>query len=168
MENPDYWINRLELSPHPEGGYYRQTYSSVKEIKIDQISGRTRGSRTLATSIYYLLKSNVVSRFHRLKSDEIWYYHLGSSLTIHTISIEGLWNEIRLGSDPEKGEVLQAVLPAGSTFGACVNKPGSFAIIGCMVSPGFDFRDFELVKRSLLLRKYPGYEDVILKLTAEK
>jgi predicted cupin superfamily sugar epimerase len=111
------------------------------------------------------LKSDEVSRFHMLRSDEIWYYHTGSSLTICTIDEYGKLIETTLGKDLEKNEVFQAVIPAGTIFGAFVNEPDNFTIVGCMVSPGFTFEDFELLDRQWLLKKYPQHSDIILKMT---
>src|SRR4051812_17335950 len=89
--NAEYYIEKLALLPHPEGGYYKSTYAS--NIKTD-VNGNTR---SLFTSIYFLLRTGEVSHFHRLNSDELWYYHGGSSLTVHVIDEEGNYQEVKLG-----------------------------------------------------------------------
>jgi predicted cupin superfamily sugar epimerase len=112
-----------------------------------------------------LLPSNEVSRFHRLKSDEIWYFHAGSSLTIYLIDGKGNLSELKLGLNSALGELPQVIVPQGSIFGAVVNLENSFTLMGCMVSPGFDFNDFELMAQDPLLKKYPQHEKLIVKLT---
>ena len=153
------WINRLELEPHPEGGYYKSTYQS------DIWLAREQGKRPLYTSIYFLLRSEDVSHFHRLQSDELWYFHAGSSLTIHMITPEGEYQEIALGIDIEKGEVPQFVVPKHTIFGSSVKDADTFSLVGCMVSPGFDFVDFELFSQDNLLAEYPGFSEIIRKMT---
>lgn len=121
-------------------------------------------SRKLWTSIYFLLKDGEVSNFHRLKSDEMWYYHSGSSLTIYMITPEGELITEELGLNIEKGEKPQILVPKDYIFGSAMNNEG-YALVGCMVSPGFEFKDFELFERNYLLERYPEYEQVIIKLT---
>ena len=111
-----------------------------------------------------MLRDGEVSNFHRLKSDEMWYYHSGSPLTIYMISPEGEFITEQLGLNIENGEKPQVLVPKDFIFGSAMNNEG-YALVGCMVSPGFEFRDFELFKRSFLLEKYPQYEEIILKLT---
>lgn len=165
MNKAEYWIKKLGLKPHPEGGYYREIYSSNYFTEGRLLAGEFLGKRPLSTSIYFLLRSGEVSKFHKLKSDEIWYYHLGSSINIYTIEMNGKRNDIRVGVDTENGEVLQAIIKAGTIFGASVNEPDGFTIVGCMVSPGFKYEDFELIGRKTLLDKYLQHKDIILKLT---
>ncbi|KEO84301.1 cupin domain-containing protein [Tumebacillus flagellatus] len=154
-----YWIEKLGLEAHPEGGFFKRTYESAGEVETKE------GTRPLSTSITFLLRSQDVSHFHRLQSDEIWYYHGGSSLTVHVIHPDGAYEAIQLGPDPEQGEVLQAIVPAQSIFGSTVNEPNTYALVGCMVSPGFDYADFELFKREELLALYPQHEEIIRRLT---
>lgn len=165
MDKAQYWINLLNLIPHPEGGFFREIYSSNIYVEGNSINDKFTGRRNLSTSIYFLLQSGDVSRFHRLRSDEVWFYHKGSSLTIYTIDSNGNRSDIRLGKEIENGEVFQAIIPAGTMFGASVNVPNSFTIFGCMVSPGFNSEDFEQPDRRWLLKKYPQYKDIILKMT---
>lgn len=153
-----YWIDQLGLEPHPEGGFFKRTYQSPHTVTREE-------TRPLSTSIYFLLRSEDVSHFHRLQSDEIWYYHGGSSLTVHVIHEDGSYQAIRLGPNLEQGEVLQAVVPAHSIFGSTVQDADTFALVGCMVSPGFDFADFELFAREELLAQYPQHASIIRKLT---
>jgi len=158
-----YWIRTLGLQPHPEGGYYCQTYRA--DLVLEKLPPRFSGSRPASTAIYFLLDSKNFYAFHRLQSDELWHFHLGAPLTVHVIDPDGRYSEIRLGSDPEAGEVLQAVVKAGCWFASHIRNEKSFALVGSTVAPGFDFEDFELAERDKLVEVYPQYRDVITRLT---
>jgi predicted cupin superfamily sugar epimerase len=162
-----YWIDRLQLIPHPEGGYYRQTYRAELTLEEAALPPEFGGSRSLATAIYFLLKGTDFSAFHRLRSDEMWHFYAGGPLVVHVIGEDGQHSEILLGSDAESGQVFQAVVEAGCWFGSRVRDPGAFALVGCTVSPGFDFADFELAKRDELVRLYPQHRQLIEGLTRE-
>ncbi|MFC7319702.1 cupin domain-containing protein [Halobacillus campisalis] len=153
------FIDQLQLEPHPEGGYYKPTYASEKVERFAQ------GDRSLYTSIYFLLRSGEVSHFHRLQSDELWYFHAGSSLTIHMIYPDGKYEEVKLGLHVDKGEVPQFVVPRHTIFGSSVQEEDTFSLVGCMVSPGFDFEDFELFSQDELVKEYPQHEEIIRKMT---
>ena len=159
------WIARLGLTPHPEGGHYREVYRSAGLIPRACLPPGFGGPRALATSIYYLLRDDVVSLFHRLRSDEVWTFYQGSRLTLAVIRPDGALEEIVLGPHPEEGELLQAVIPAGQWFGAWVAGRGAFALAGCFLAPGFDTDDFELAGRRELLSLYPEHRAAILRLT---
>ncbi|GIN84642.1 cupin [Heyndrickxia sporothermodurans] len=161
------WIEKLELIPHPEGGFYKGTYKSSEEVTDKELSVNFDGNRKLYTSIYFLLRSNDVSHFHRLKSDELWYFHAGSPLTIHIIHENGVYEEVKLGLNIEKGEVPQFLVTKNSIFGSSVMEKDTGSLVGCMVSPGFDFQDFELFTQAELLSKYPQHEKIIRKLAYE-
>jgi hypothetical protein len=165
MDEAGRWIERLGLSPHREGGFYREVYRSADLVPSACLPPGFSGPRALATSIYYLLQSGQVSLFHRLRSDEIWNFFLGSPLTIAVIRPTGALEKIELGVGHAAREVLQTVIPAGHWFGAWVAEPGSFSLAGCTLAPGFDFDDFELAERDDLLRRYPGHRPTILRLT---
>lgn len=146
-------VETLDLVPHPEGGFYRETYRS-EEIK---------GKRNLVTSIYFLLTSKNVSHLHRIKSDELWYYHGGSPLVVHILDAFGHHEHI-VGNDLEKGYFPQFLVPKNTIFGSTVLEDDSYSIVSCVVSPGFDFADFELFKRDELLEAYPMHKEIIEKL----
>ena len=160
-----YWIEKLSLSRHPEGGFFRQTFRSKELIKKEHLPGRFQGSRVFSTAIYYLLPGDEVSRFHRLKSDEIWHFYAGSALTLYVIDQAGSLAKMKLGADFERGEAFQAAMEAGSWFGAVVEDPSSYALVGCTVSPGFEYEDFALGDQKSLIERYPEYRWVIEKLT---
>jgi hypothetical protein len=161
------WIEKLRLKPHPEGGYYRETYRSELVVAKSVLPPAFSGDRALATAIYFLLEGGDLSAFHRLHSDEMWHFYAGGTLIVSQIDERGEYSEILLGSDAEAGEVFQAVVKAGCWFGARVKDPKSFVLVGCTVSPGFDFDDFELGRRAELVRLYPQHREVIEKLTRE-
>jgi len=161
----DYWIKNLGLTEHPEGGYYRETYRSAEEIGGASLPHRYRQARAFSTSIYYLLEGDNVSRLHRLKSDELWHFYAGSSLSIHVIDGNGSYSRIRLGSDFDRGEVFQTVVAAGIWFGATVDDPESYSLMGCTIAPGFDFDDYELASREELLSLCPAHQPIIDRLT---
>jgi predicted cupin superfamily sugar epimerase len=164
MYTADYFVKSLDMIAHPEGGFYKEIYTSQENITSNELKVDFEGTRILWTSIYFLLRDGEVSNFHRLKSDEMWYYHSGSPLTIYMISPEGELITQQLGLDVTKGEKPQVLVPKDYIFGSAMNEVG-FALVGCMVSPGFEFRDFELFERETLLARYPQYEYTILKLT---
>lgn len=162
--NAQYYISKLGLLPHPEGGYYKRTFESEEQITDQELSVEFEGNRKLYTSIYFLLGSGDISHFHRLKSDELWYYHAGSPLTVHVIDEDGVYKEYKLGIDLENGEVPQVLVQKNSIFGSSVKDEDTFSLVGCMVSPGFEFQDFELFTQDELLAKYPQHQDIIMKL----
>tara|TARA_B100001769_G_C21886459_1_gene479161 strand:- start:190 stop:681 length:492 start_codon:yes stop_codon:yes gene_type:complete len=161
MKNKQYWIDQLGLLVHPEGGYYKEIYRSKESF----LPIGFHGQRNYLTSIYFLLEEGNVSHFHSIKSDELWCYHSGDSLSIFIIYPDGELSELILGSNPHKGEVLQAVVPAGTIFGSRSN--GEYSLVGCIVSPGFDFQDFKLYSTSYLLKKYPNCKTIIKELSKE-
>lgn len=164
MFSANYFIEKLQMHAHPEGGYYKESFASSENICDKDLKTKFEGERILWTSIYFLLRDGEVSNFHKLKSDEMWYYHSGSPLTIYMISPDGILTTSQLGLDIEKGEVPQVLVPKNYIFGSAMNNEG-YALVGCMVSPGFDFKDFQLFERNDLLNRYPTHKDIIMKLT---
>lgn len=155
MKSADFWVKHLQLFAHPEGGYFKEIYRA--SVMHDD--------RNIATSIYFLLKRGDVSHLHRLTADEIWYYHQGDALKVTVIDKDGNLTEHLLGPNAEHGESLQLIIPAGSIFGS--EPMGEYSLVGCMVSPGFDFKDFELFTTSQLLAMYPQFEEILRRLSKE-
>lgn len=154
------WIRKLRLEKHPEGGYYIETYRSTNSLEF-----RVDEPRVLFTEIYFMLVGCQFSSFHVMKSDEIWHFYSGSSITLHIISYQGEFNEITLGKDVYNGNVFQAVVRAGSWFAASVDDIDSYSLVGCTAVPGFDFRDWKLGDRKTLLELYPQHKLIIEKYT---
>lgn len=161
----EYWIKYLDLEPHPEGGFFCEIYRSEESVQKSALPERYTGDRDFGTSIYFLLRSQDVSHFHRLQSDEIWHFYAGSSLTIHLLNSDDEYTTQSLGAVPEKSEQLQFVVPKGVWFGATVNEPDSYSLVGCTMAPGFNFVDFELGEREELIQQFPQHRGIIERLT---
>lgn len=147
-------IESLALQAHPEGGFFSETYRSAE----------VTGDRNLATSIYFLITGNHVSNFHRIKSDELWYFHEGDSLTVHSL-VDGKHIERHLGVARGDERPFQ-VVPKGEIFGSCIREPKlGYSLVSCAVAPGFDFRDFELFPTDVLLKDFPNAEAIIRRLS---
>ncbi len=159
MQPADEWIKKLRLKIHPEGGYYREVYRSGEYI--NDLPGRYDGARVFATSIFYLLKGDQYSAFHRLSSDEIWHFYEGCSLTVFIITRKGDLIEKKLGKRVEEGESFQLVIERDQWFAARPDDPDGYTLAGCAVSPGFDFKDFRIGDQDELLRTYPGHQEII-------
>lgn len=161
MMDAQTWIDRLGLEPHPEGGYFRETYRSARPVAADGLDG----PRPAMTAIYFLLTADNCSNLHRLTSAEGWHFHDGDPVTIHVIDPDGSYRTHRVGLDLGAGQEPTAVVPAGCWFGATVDEPGRYALVSCTVAPGFDFDDFELAERHSLTRQYPQHKALIERLT---
>jgi predicted cupin superfamily sugar epimerase len=155
------YIEKLQLKPHPEGGYYKEIYRSGEIILPEGLPSRFRRGRNISTSIYFMLVGSQVSNFHKLKSDEIWHFYDGSGVIIFVIDNSGKLSEYRVGKNLEKREVLQVVIKNNHWFAAELIDKTSFCLVGCTVSPGFDFEDFELAKREELLEIFPQHNELI-------
>ena len=142
------WIDRLQLNPHPEGGFYRETYRSAH-----------------STAIYYLLPGSHVSRLHRLKSDELFHHYAGTTLTVHVLAPDGSYEARLVGGDAAAGALPQTIVPGGHWFGATVEQPDGYALVGCTVSPPFEFANFEMADRERLVAEYPAQRVLIERLT---
>ena len=167
MKNIKYWIEKLNLEPHPEGGFYREEYRSEEIFPTEALPDRFNGARSFSTAIYFLLPHDSFSAFHRIKQDELWHFYYGSSLKIHVIAPDGHYSVIHLGIDPEQGEKPQAVVKAGCYFAAETKCNNAYALTGCTVAPGFDFDDFEMPGRKELTDIFPNQSDIIKRLTRE-
>lgn len=158
-------IELYQLQPHPEGGYFQETYRSDGIIPAQMLPKKFNGDRCYSTAIYFLLPEGTKSRLHRINSDEIWHFYLGGSMTLIQLHEEYGMKEIILGSYVSSGEKLQYVVPAGWWFGSYPNPGSKYSFVGCTVAPGFDFADFEIGERSQLLKTFPNAADIINKLT---
>ena len=165
MKNAEYWVEKLDLEVHPEGGFFKEIYRSEETIPKEALPDRFSGERAFSTSIFYLLDKNNISMFHRINQDEIWHFYEGASLTIHCITPDGLYSRSILGRDIQNGEALQVVVEAGCYFAAETNNKDSFSLVGCTVSPGFDFEDFELPGREDLMEAFPQHAKIIKSFT---
>ena len=160
-----FWIDHLQLTHHIEGGSFREVYRSALMADASTLPAAFNGQRNFCTSIYFLLEKDQFSAFHKIESDETWHFYTGDCLLIHEIDQEGNLLTHRLGNDPAKGESFQCVIKAKSWFASVVEEGGTYALVGCTVSPGFDFNDFELADRNALSNQYPHYSSLIHQLT---
>ncbi len=164
MERLQQLIQHLNLLPHPEGGYYAETYRCAETIAKAALPSRFEGDRNCSTAIYFLIPGGQFSAFHQIKADELWHFYEGLPLHVYVIHPKENLQIIRLGKDIEQGEVFQAVVPAGSYFASRPAAKDGFSLVGCTVAPGFDFQDFELTKKQYLMDQYPQYASLIMEL----
>ncbi|MEK6154104.1 cupin domain-containing protein [Flavobacteriaceae bacterium 3-367] len=163
MDRAQQIIRQLELAPHPEGGYFRETYRSKGATTVADFGKNAQ--RNFATCIYFLLTSDMFSAFHRIRQDEIWHFYEGTPIELHIISNTGKHSEVIIGNDLAQGHRPQFVVPAEYWFAARTLDGGAYALVGCTVSPGFDFADFELPEREVLLAEFPEHRDIIIQFT---
>lgn len=160
-----YWIKKLDLVTHIEGGSYSRTYAAPLVIPAAQLSAGHHGPRPASTAIYFLLEKNQFSAMHRIASDELWHFYYGDPLVVYDIDEKGQLTEHLLGNNPDNEESFQCLVSAGHWFGARLQSGGEYALAGCTVSPGFDFADFELADRKTLAEQYPKHKALITSLT---
>ncbi len=165
MNEADLIIERLQLQPHPEGGYFRETYRSSGIIGSECLEPIYDGVRNYSTCIYFLLTSDRFSAFHKIHQDEVWHFYKGSPIKLHVISKSGNYNSIMIGNHLDRGEVPQYVVKGGDYFAAEVPGKDLYALVGCTVSPGFNFKDFYMPERTELLKLFPNQSEVINQLT---
>ncbi len=157
-------IQHYQMQPHPEGGFFLQTYKSSGSIPQSVLPEGFAGPRPFSTAIYFLLEQGNFSAFHRIRSDECWHFYEGQTLLVHMLNPDGSLTTIRLGPDIAHGELYQYVVPANCWF-ASEPAPGtSYSFVGCTVSPGFDFADFELADTTTLIAGFPGQHSIIQRL----
>jgi predicted cupin superfamily sugar epimerase len=147
---------KLGLEKHPEGGHFKQTYRSDTMVNVEGYDG----PRNIATAIYYMLAGSEFAAFHRIRSDEIWHHYAGGPITLYAIGNDGKLSKTRIGK-----EMPQAIIKAGTWFAAALDGKKSYCLLGCTVSPGFDYRDWELAKRDELVRTYPRHKKIIERYT---
>jgi len=166
MHKAEFWIEQLQLLPHPEGGFYRETYRSGGAYPFEATSC-FGDARSWATSIYYLLRGNDCSKLHRIHSDELWFYHAGGPMTVYVFPEIGEPSSFTLGLKPDKGQVLQETVAAESWFGACCEESvdDNYTLVSCVVAPGFDFRDFAFADKNELLATFPNHAKNIERLS---
>ncbi len=169
MKSFRYWIEQLQLEPHPEGGYFKETYRCKETLPAVNLPDRFDQEHCFSTAIYYLLDAPNFSAFHRIKQDEMWHFYQGSGLTIHIIKAsgpnQGKYEALSLGDDPSQGQAFQQMVEAGDWFAASVDEPDGFALVGCTVAPGFEFTDFELAVQDDLTKLFPQHRKVIEQFT---
>lgn len=156
MSRVDELVRALGLTPHPEGGYYREMYRARVQVETP------RGPRSAGTAIYYLLPRGEFAAWHQVASDEVWHFYDGAPLTLYLLGAQGL-EAVTLGREVSQGERPQVVVPAG-VLQAAVPR-GDYTLVGCTVAPGFDFADWELPARDSLVARHPEHAELFRQLT---
>lgn len=157
----DSLISELQLTEHPEGGYYREYYRSDESFDANALPERYRSQRAYGTAIYFLLKAGQTSKFHRLSSDELWFFHSGDSVTVHLLSSASGCSILELGSENN----FAGLIPRNTYFAAEVNG-SNYSLVSCVVVPGFEFSDFELVKKSDMISMFPDHKALIARFSS--
>jgi uncharacterized protein len=157
-------IDKYKLQPHPEGGWYTQTYKSIGTIPSCSVPEEFPDSRPYSTAIYFLLEKGNYSAFHRIKSDECWHFYYGDPLEIFVLKQNGELQIITLANNFEETQHFQFIVPANSWFASRPAAGSAFSFVGCTVSPGFTFEDFELAKQTELISTFPTHKEIIIQL----
>src|SRR5688500_5094691 len=164
----DELIRLLQLRPHPkEGGHFRETYRAAESLPATALAKRYGGPRSISTAIYYLLTATTYSALHRLQSDEVFHFYLGSPVRMLQLFPDGNARTIILGPDLQAEQQVQVVVPRGVWQGSLLELNGDFALLGCTVAPGFDYADYEGGRRDELVAQYPQFADLIRRLTPD-
>lgn len=158
-ERAEQLVRALALVPHPEGGWFRETFRSPDRVPAGALPARFPGERCLATAILYLLPAGERSHFHRLRADETWWHHEGGAMHLHLLGPGGATRLVVGPGSP------QAVVPHGTWFAAEPEPGAGFALAGCGTSPGFEFEDFEMARRDALLAEHPAQRELVLRFT---
>ena len=158
-------VKELDLLPHPEGGYFKETYRSEGKIAHTCLSPDFKGDRNIATGIYFLIEKGNFSALHKIKSDETWHFYYGDALEVIEINELGQLTITQIGASILQGETFQYTVKANTWFGSRVSGNGLFSLVGCTVYPGFDFNDFELANRENLIKLFPNHQNIITELT---
>lgn len=159
----DELIRRFGLKPHPEGGFFSETYRSA--VRVSRDGDGSEQTRSASTAIYYLLCDGAHSAWHRIKSDEVWHFYAGESLNVHVLDANGALVTHTLGNTLTRPDaVFQAVVPAGLWFAAECADPATFALVGCTVAPGFEFSEFEIADVEALKAEHPRHAELIARL----
>ena len=157
----------LGLVPHPkEGGWFARTYEAAESLPAAAfLDERYAGARKTGTCIYYLLEPGTFSEMHRLQSDEVFHFYLGDAVEMLQLMADGTGRVVLIGPDLQAGERPQVVVERGVWQGSRLREGGSWALMGCSVSPGFDFEDYESGRREELIVGWPEYAGMAGELT---
>ena len=162
MDRAQELIDCLGLAPHPERGFYAETYRAP--LIVDGLPAHP-GQRAASTAIYFLItRAQPTTYLHRLRSDEIFHFYEGGPLDVLLLAADGTGEVRRLGTDLAAGERPQIVIRAGTWFGTELVPGASHCLFGCTVAPGFDFSDFELAEGPELAARYPAFADCIARM----
>ncbi|ALO16238.1 hypothetical protein L21SP5_02615 [Salinivirga cyanobacteriivorans] len=156
-------IENLNLKPHPEGGFFRETYRTPIFVAGKNLPESFGGRRNLSTSILFFLPAGNFSAFHRLRQDEVWYFHHGKGPVLHCIYPDNTYKKITLGPGIEHNQYPQFEIPANTLFAAQTIQ--NYALVGCLATPGFDFADLDMPPAAQLIKEFPDHQQIIKTLT---
>ena len=163
----DQIIKLYNMKPLPEeGGFYVEIYRSEEKIPNSALPARYSGDRNHGTSILYLITRSSFSRLHKVKSDEVFHFYLGDAVIMLQLLADGSSRVIELGHDIAMGQKSQVIVPHGVWQGCLLKDEGEFALMGCSVTPGFEFEDYKSADRDSLLARYKDQREMIIKLTS--
>lgn len=157
----------LGLTPHPrEGGWFVQTYAASETVAATAFAdARYAGPRRTSTAIYYLLEPETFSEMHRLRSDEIFHFYAGDAVEMLQLFPDGSGRTVVIGNDLVAGQRPQVVVERGVWQGSRLVDGGSWALLGCTVSPGFEYEDYDSATREELTARWPAFAGYIAALT---
>ncbi|PJJ80090.1 cupin domain-containing protein [Mucilaginibacter auburnensis] len=158
IEDAHYWVKHLHLHPHPEGGFYKEVYRSAKQVTRNPAGGLKQA----LTSIYYLISGKDFSGFHKIESDEIWYFHKGIPFHIHVIDSNGVLTTHELSDEPSGN--MQVIVEAGQWFAAELTDQSGYGLASCAVAPGFEFTEFKMAKKAEVIEQYPHHAEIFERL----
>lgn len=159
-------IKLLDLEPHPkEGGFFNEVFRSKGTVDAEALPDRYKGPRTYATAIYYLLTPTTFSHLHTVESDELFHFYLGDPVDMLTLHADGTGQRVAIGPDLNAGQRPLVAVPQGVWQGCRLRPGGSFALMGCTVSPGFEYEDYTHADRQTLTEQYPEFANDIRLLT---
>lgn len=167
-KNADYYIAKLGMTQHIEGGAFKEHYRAPLLLPRASLGPAHKGDRHASTAIYFLLRHGEFSAFHLLASDEVLHFYDGAPMHVYEIDAASAMHKHVLGRELDSGERFSLVIPGGSWFALRCEVPGGFSLIGCTVAPGFDFEDFTLDDRAVLLKKFPQHAGLITEMTFER
>lgn len=166
MKSAQYWIEHLQMIPHPEGGYYLRPHISDETFVRKDIPGVYSSERKLWTSEYMLIEAGQDMSFHRVRSEEMWYFHAGAPLKVHILTPEGAHHLHTLGIDMDAEQQLQLQISKNCIV-ALEGDNALYSLIGVMISPGFDMDDFKLFSKNELISRFPQHAQLIERFTEE-
>lgn len=161
-------IRILDLAPLPvEGGFYRETYTGELQLPANVLPPEIVSHRSISSAIYYFLTADSKSRLHRLVTDEIWHFYQGDPVDLFVFQSDYDYAKVELGPHILQGQVVQAVVPAKSWFGASLQAGGEWALMACSLAPAYSKEDFSLpdaAEFDALMARFPSQQEILLNL----
>ena len=165
MEDYRLLTDKLNLIPHPEGGFYRRNWLSLLSGDLKESTGKiVFPSRSIGSSIIYLLPAEMVSKWHRVKCDEMWHHYKGIPLRMYMLNAQKGLEVLLLGSDIDKGQIPQLIVHRDTWFAAEPMESKGYALCGCTLWPSFTYSDFELAETSKLADDFPSHKELIYRI----